>query len=77
MRYIKSFTELESKNAGLKIPSWVTLTCRFKSGPGHQKPVVTGDYTDHKSQTVNADRSRKEASGAPTDTPVTHEVARG
>lgn len=26
---------------GLKILSWVTLTCQFKSGPGHQNPLIS------------------------------------
>lgn len=36
--------KLRSYIAGLKIPSWVTLTCQFKSGPGHHLSHNSNTY---------------------------------
>lgn len=77
MRCIKSIKDLESKNAGLKIPSWVTLTCRFKSGPGHQTLINIEKYDLRAFGRLGALKSRKEAFGVSSDTPVTHGVTHG
>lgn len=63
--------ELKRKLAGLKILSWVTLTCQFDSGPGHHFPINSNTYKTFLRKLFCLKRSQRECYGVTSDATMT------
>lgn len=62
---------LDNINTRLKILGWVKLTCRFKSGPGHQVHAQRGFYVNQSKSKTQFVNSHKEAARGISDATVT------
>ncbi len=62
---------LKEKMAGLKILSWITLTCQFDSGPGHHFPINSNTYKSFLRKLFCLKRSQREAYGVTSDATMT------